>query len=99
MSLHDKALDVKSRATKARSGKDKTHNKTMNIVKLIPSFILGPLMHILCYVSMALNWDLKPLQIKGRPHGPVVITNVGSLGMQGGFAPITRKILIEINFL
>ena len=94
MNLAEISTYLKSRATRARKGKDATHNKTLDVTKYLPTFLIGPLLTIICYISLSLNWNIKPLGIKGRPHGPAVVTNVGTFGMNAGFAPLTGKLSI-----
>ena len=61
----------------------------LNMLKLLPSFLITPVLYIASYLSLVLDIDFPMLGLKGRSHGIAVITNVGSLGLTSGFAPPT----------
>jgi len=94
--LQEIAKEVSEKADKAKKGKDEQHNKNFQVVQFLPSFLLGPLMGIISYVTLNLGWDIPIVGAKGKMYAPVVLTNVGSLGLTAGFAPVppTRACLL-----
>jgi len=54
----------------------------------IPSFILGVVIHIVSYSNMNLGIAVKAMGMKKNVMGHFVLTNIGTLGMQQGFAPL-----------
>ena len=62
-------------------------NKKMNLYKLIPTFIMGPMTQIFSYIS-SIGIQVKTLGLKQFEFGSCVITNIGSIGIENSFAPI-----------
>jgi hypothetical protein len=58
------------------------------MAKFIPSFILQPLATVLTYISVGLGIGIPALGVRTEQFGHSVLTNVGSLGYQQGFAPL-----------
>jgi pyruvate dehydrogenase E2 component (dihydrolipoamide acetyltransferase) len=90
---HNKSLaqiskDIQERADKARKGKDEQHKKNTQAVEFLPSFLVGPLLAIIPYITLNLGWDVPLIGAKGNMFSPIVLTNVGSLGLTAGFAPM-----------
>ncbi|CAI2375790.1 unnamed protein product [Moneuplotes crassus] len=87
-SLEDIALIVKEKASRAKSGKDDTHNKNFALADFVPSFILGPIISVGSYLALNLGWDVPIVGAKGDQYPPIIITNIGSFGLEKGFAPL-----------
>ena len=51
MDLSDVHNHIKGLASKIKSKKNEDHNRKMNIVRYIPTFIISPLMQTLSYLS------------------------------------------------
>jgi hypothetical protein len=54
----------------------------------MPSFIIQPLMMTCTYISIAVGISIPPLGLRNDQFGHIIITNVGSIGYQQGFAPL-----------
>ena len=87
-SLQQISEDVYNLASRAKAGKDEVHNKNFMIANYIPSFLLGPIITIGEYISLNLGWDLPLLNAKGDQYPPIVLTNIGTFGLEAGFAPL-----------
>ena len=59
----------------------------MNLYKLIPTFILGPMTQIFSYIS-SIGIQVKLLGVRQFEFGSCVITNIGSIGIENSLVPI-----------
>jgi hypothetical protein len=91
MDLYEVHNQINGLASKIKSKKNEDHNRKMSIVRYIPTFIIGPLMHGLSYLS-SIGFSLPWIGVKSFEFGGCVITSVGSLGVTNAFPPIPRKI-------
>ena len=81
-----KAIDVKIKRAQAK--KDTQHNQSTLIMNYIPSFLAQPLVTVATYLSLAVGVSIKPLGLSPEAFGHVILTNVGGMGYQQGFAPL-----------
>lgn len=87
-SLEEIAEIIKAKASKVKAGKDEEHNKNMQAADFLPTFIFGPILAIVSYISLNLGWNVPLVGAKGDMYPPLVITNVGTFGLEAGFAPL-----------
>lgn len=85
---------------KTKRNENKEHTDVTKIFLQLPTFILGFLTTVCSYLAQnagiaikALNVrysliNLFLLQLKANAFGHIVLTNIGSLGIETGFAPI-----------
>lgn len=71
-----------------RSLKDKSLEKTRSTFKSIPFFMLNWVLDALSFITYTLNIDLSALGLPKDPFGSVMITNVGSLGLEEAYVPL-----------
>lgn len=71
----------------------KTHNDKQFLIKLLPSFLVGPITQMVTYLSSA-GIGVDILGVPKHEFGTCTITSVGSLGIDDAFAPIPRNIYI-----
>ena len=88
-SVTDLAKELRALAIKLYSGKDEAFNKAMGPIKMLPTWILKPLLKMTGYLSSVLGWDVPALGIESYPFGSCIITNVGVFGLDEAFAPPT----------
>ena len=79
-------FETKVKAVRAR--KDPSLEKTRGTFQRIPFFLLNAFLKVLSFLSFTLNLDLRALGIASDPFGSLMITNVGSLGLDTAFAPL-----------
>lgn len=80
--------ETEKKITSVRSGDDyKAHKKAKNPFKLLPSSIAGIIMEIISYITTPLGLGLPMLGVEKNPCGCLCITNVGSQGVEIGYAP------------
>lgn len=86
--LSEISQTMKEKAMRAKTGKDEQHNKNFALIDYLPSFIVGVVLSIVPYISLNLGWSIPAMGIKGDAYSPVILTNVGALGLTAGFAPM-----------
>lgn len=88
-SVTEIAAELRARAGKVRSGEDQEFKKQMQSVKLIPVFLLRPRLKFTGWLASALGVSIKALGVQRHAFGSCVITSVGMLGFDEGYAPFT----------
>ncbi len=71
-----------------RERKDPALEKTRGTFQRIPFLLLNAFLKVLSFLSFTLNLDLRALGIASDPFGSLMITNVGSLGLDTAYAPL-----------
>ncbi len=80
--------EFKATVDNVRSGKDKELESTRNLFKSIPYFFLNIFLNTIGFLSFTLNLDLRFLGMPKDPFGSVMVTNVGSLGLEEAYVPL-----------
>ncbi len=80
--------DVEKKVALVRARKDPALEKTRGTFKYIPYMFLGLFMRLLSFLSLTLNLDLRWMGIPKDGFGSVMITNVGSLGLDIAYVPL-----------
>lgn len=83
------AQELSAAAAKLRAGKDSDFEKSQNLVRILPTWLIRPLLWIIGYATGALGLELKPLGLEAFPFGAAIITSVGMLGIDEGYPPPT----------
>lgn len=71
-----------------RAGKDAEKEKTRQMFKRMPGVLVGPILDLVAFLTYTLNLDLSFLGLPKDPFGGVMVTNVGSLGLEEAYAPL-----------
>lgn len=87
-SLTDIIDETEARVAKVRAGKDKELEQTRSSFKAIPYFLLGRVTQAIGFLCYTLNLDLRAVGIPKDPFGSVMLTNVGSLGLEEAYVPL-----------
>ena len=80
-------IELRNNANLLKERKNKDQNTKMNLYKLIPTFILGPMTQIFSYIS-SIGIQVKLLGVRQFEFGSCVITNIGSIGIENSLVPI-----------
>jgi pyruvate dehydrogenase E2 component (dihydrolipoamide acetyltransferase) len=80
--------EFNAKVEKVRARKDEALEKTRNTFLAVPYFMLNRLLKIISFLSFTLNLDLRWADIPNDPFGSVMITNVGSLGLDFAYVPL-----------
>ncbi len=80
--------ELERRFEKVRKNKDSELAKSRNLFKRLPINAIGPLLDLTAFASYTLNLDLSWAGIPRDAFGSIMITNVGSLGLEEAFVPL-----------
>ena len=88
MSVAEIARALEAQTTQIRESKDTPLQKSQGLMKKIPPTVLGAVLRFSETLMYDAGVDLTALGIPFDPFGTVMITNVGSFGIEHGFAPL-----------
>lgn len=75
-------------ATRIRTKGDTPLQRSQQMLRKMPSALLKPLMRLTAVAMFDLDLDLTKAGVPYDPFGTAIITNVGVLGIEQGFAPL-----------
>ncbi len=73
---------------KVRGREDAELERTRGTFRFIPYFLLNAFINMLSFLSYTLNLDLTWAGVPNDPFGSIMITNIGSLGLDMAYAPL-----------
>ena len=73
---------------KVRSGKDENLEETRSTFKKIPYLLLNRVLDLIGFLCYTLNLDMRWAGIPKDPFGSVMITNIGSMGIEEAYVPL-----------
>jgi len=85
LQIHD---EFQAKVDKVRARKDEALESTRKTFLSIPYFLLNTFVKLLGFFSFTLNLDLRWAGVPSDPFGSVMITNVGSLGLDTAYVPL-----------
>ncbi len=80
--------EFSAKVAKVRSRKDEALEKTRGTFLAIPYFMLNFVLKFIGFLSYTLNLDLRKFGIPNDPFGSIMITNIGTLGLDVAYAPL-----------
>ena len=86
-SLLDIVVEFEERTAHVRGGSDRKES-ARNLFRRTPSFAIGPLLEAVGFLGYTLNLDLEKLGVPNDAFGSVMITNIGSLGLEEAYPPL-----------
>ncbi len=75
-------------AAEVRAGKDEEKEKARKSLARIPGWLIGYVLDLVSFLTYTLNLDLRWAGLPKDPFGSVMVTNVGSLGIEQAWAPL-----------
>ncbi len=92
-SCQDKSLleiveEFEQKVGTVRKGEDKNLESSRGLFKRIPFFLLNTVLDLIGWLSFTLNLDLRWAGIPKDPFGSVMVTNIGSLGLEEAYVPL-----------
>lgn len=75
-------------AEKVRAGKDAEKEATRSLFKKMPGWLAGWALDLTGFLLYTLNLDLRWLGLPKDPFGSVMVTNIGSLGLEEAYVPL-----------
>lgn len=91
------ARELKARAGRLRKGEDAEFEKSKGLVRLLPTWLLRPLLWLTGFLTSALG--LRAMGLERFPFGSCIITSVGMFGLDEGFAPPTPFARVPVYVL
>lgn len=88
MSVAEMARSMQEKALKIKSGKDKEMKRNLEMFKYLPWWITGFYLDFASFLMYGLNLDLSWLGLPKDPFGSVMVTNIGSLGIDIAYVPL-----------
>ncbi|MFT7579224.1 MAG: pyruvate/2-oxoglutarate dehydrogenase complex dihydrolipoamide acyltransferase (E2) component [Myxococcota bacterium] len=85
-SLHDVITEFETKVDLVRKRKDPALEKTRKTFSRVPFWFMGKLLKMVSWASFTMNWAVPG--IPKDPFGSVMVTNVGSLGLDVAYAPL-----------
>jgi pyruvate dehydrogenase E2 component (dihydrolipoamide acetyltransferase) len=87
-SLVQIAEELAAKAKAIREDRDPNFKKTKSSFSLIPPFLMRWVLNTISFLLYTLNLDLSWAGLPKDPFGSVMITSIGSLGLDEAFAPL-----------
>jgi pyruvate dehydrogenase E2 component (dihydrolipoamide acetyltransferase) len=75
-------------ADRVRAGKDEEKEQTRKTFKSLPGFAVGWVLDLIGMLLYTFNLDLRSLGLPRDPFGSVMVTNIGSLGLEEAYVPL-----------
>lgn len=98
-SLVDVSRLLREASERLRTGKDEGFKKSMGPIKMLPTWIIRPLLKITGFLASSMGWSIPALGVERFPFGGAIITSVGMLGLDEGFAPPTPFARVPVYVL
>ena len=83
------AAELRALAERLRAGKDVEFNKSQDPLKLLPTWLIRPLVWVTGWLTSSLGLSMPMFGLEAFPFGACVVTSVGMFGLDEGFAPPT----------
>jgi len=80
--------EVENKVQQVRQRKDPALEKSRSMFRFIPYMLLGFVLRVISWLSFTLNLDLRWAGIPSDPFGSVMITNIGTLGLEMAYVPL-----------
>jgi pyruvate/2-oxoglutarate dehydrogenase complex dihydrolipoamide acyltransferase (E2) component len=96
MSLVEICDEFERKVDLVRKRKDPALEKTRGTFLAIPFFALNRLLKLISFFSFTLNLDLRWAGIPSDPFGSMMITNVGTLGLDVAYVPLVPYARVPI---
>jgi pyruvate dehydrogenase E2 component (dihydrolipoamide acetyltransferase) len=89
LNLAELAARSQTEADKLRYSTDPAIMRAQHMINRVPALLLRPLMLIQEFIQYTLNLSLDRLGMPSDPIGSAIITNVGALGFENAFVPLS----------
>ncbi|MCA9575089.1 MAG: 2-oxo acid dehydrogenase subunit E2 [Polyangiales bacterium] len=97
--LEDLAREFGAAAAKLRAGKDQQFKKSNNLARLLPTWVIRPLLRFIGWLTGSIGLSLPSAGLEAFPFGACIITSVGMLGLDEGFVPPTPFARVPVYVL
>ena len=80
--------EFNDKVEKVRARKDPALERSRGMFLSIPYLFLNVVLRVIGFLSYTLNLDLRSLGIPNDPFGSIMITNIGTLGLDRAYVPL-----------
>lgn len=80
--------EVEEKVNTVRERKDPALEKSRNLFQSIPYMFLGLFLRMVSFLCFTLNLDLRWMGLPNDPFGSVMVTNIGTLGLEQAYVPL-----------
>jgi pyruvate/2-oxoglutarate dehydrogenase complex dihydrolipoamide acyltransferase (E2) component len=80
--------EVESRVAAVRERRDPALEKSRGMMRWIPSLLLNAFMRLMAFLGYTLNLDLRRFGVERDAFGSVMVTNIGTFGLDQAYVPI-----------
>lgn len=80
--------EFEQKVRKVKKREDPALEGTRSALKKIPFSLMNPTLKLLSFLNYTLNLDLTPFGVPKDAFGSVMITNIGSIGLDQAFVPL-----------
>ncbi len=87
-SLREICDEFEAKVATVRARKDPALEKSRGLFKSAPALVLNAMMKTIAFLSFTLNLDLRWAGIPSDPFGSLMITNIGTLGLDVAYVPL-----------
>ena len=91
------AEELDERAQRIRSGNDPMFKATKQLTQLMPPLVLRSFVNTTTFLTEQLQLPVPPLGLEARPFGAVLVTNIGTFGLDRAYAPMPSMCKAPIN--
>jgi pyruvate dehydrogenase E2 component (dihydrolipoamide acetyltransferase) len=88
-SLYELVVDLEAQVERVRSRKDKALEKGKQTTAFMPFMVMNAFLKLISFLMYTLNLDLRWAGLPQDPFGGATVTNIGSLGLDVGYVPLT----------
>jgi len=89
MSLSAIADGITKNASNVRTGKDENFKANVDLARMMPTILLNPVVQLAGFLGNVIGLTIKPLGLDAHAFGSIVVTSIGSLGIEEAYAPFT----------
>lgn len=80
--------EFEERVATVRAGRDRELEQSRSVFRSLPFWLLRPVLTLMGFLSFTLNLDLRRFGVPKDPFGSLMITNIGSLGIDEAYVPL-----------
>jgi pyruvate dehydrogenase E2 component (dihydrolipoamide acetyltransferase) len=95
-SLLEIAREVDDKVALVRKRADPALEKSRGMLARIPHLLIGLFLRFVAFLGYTLNLDLRRFGIPNDPFGSVMITNIGTLGLDMAYVPLVPYARVPI---
>ena len=90
--------EFEKKVSLVRQRQDPALEKTRGTFQHLPYLLLRPFLRVLSFLCYTLNLDLRRFGVASDPFGSLMITNIGSLGLDTAYAPLVPFSRVPLLF-